>query len=87
MWPFRKKRKTFVTTSDGSIGFLIEDYVRHTIYGGRFSYQIKLELKGETSYFNDSIYADYPDEKSRTAAFESLNQILTTYNKRWNNML
>jgi hypothetical protein len=81
MWPFRNKKKTFVTTSDGSLGFFKEDYVRHSIYGGKYSYQIKIELKGK-SYYTDTVYADYPDQKSRTAAFESLNQILTTDNKR-----
>jgi hypothetical protein len=81
MWPFRKK-KHFITTSDGSIGFYREDYIRHYIYGGKYSFQIKLELKGYSSYFNDTIYAEYPDLESRNAALESLNQILIANDKR-----
>lgn len=47
MWPFKRKRKrkTYITTVDGTIGFFKEDYVRHHVSNFLSFYYIEIELK------------------------------------------
>ena len=84
MWPFKKKKKqkTFVTTSDGSIGFYKEDYIRHYVYG-TWVWYIKMEMK-DAKYgegIPHTLYIEYGSKAERDVALNSLNEILTQKNE------
>lgn len=84
MWPFRrkKKKKTYVTTSDGSIGFYKEDYLRHYVTGC-YAFYIKIELKHPRwgDVLTHTLYVEYGSKAERDIALKSLNEILTQQNE------
>ena len=71
MWFTKIPKKTFVTTSDNSIGFFKEDYLCHYI-SGTCCWFLTIQFKCNPYI----ITADYRSKEERDIALKSLNEII-----------